>query len=563
MGATAAHRPDVVLVTVDTLRPDALGWVAGRNQTPVLDRLAATGAAFPAAVSPAPVTLPSHASMLTGLEPLRHGAVDNGRPLPAEIPVLAERLRRAGWRTAAFVSGAPLTRPFGLDRGFDVYDDRLPHRGIERRAADTAAAAVEWLGRQTQSPVFMWVHFFDPHDPYEAAGPPSASAREAYEAEVRAVDTALAPLLGLPRLADALVVMAADHGEGLGEHGEMTHGLFVYESTIAVPLVLRWPERIKPGRSSAPVRLVDITPTVLDLLALPALAKADGVSLRPWLDGFGGEPPAAVSISQRGFASYGWAPLAAVRKGRWKLIRGSRTTLHDVESSLGEGRDVAGSERRRAGELATILRERRTQAYTAAAPAPTDGEALAALAALGYLGTGGTGLAPIDGAGLADPRDRIEVWNQLSAGLSAAAGGEMQRALSLYDQVLATEPNNPFALSRSGWALAELGRLDAAIQRLHQAVRLRPTDHETHRVLATVLERAGRFGDAADAWETVVGRAPKDVDAWVQLARLALMADRRRESLTAMEQAVALAPERSDLRSLLEAVRGEARRDGP
>ncbi|MCA9540812.1 MAG: sulfatase-like hydrolase/transferase, partial [Myxococcales bacterium] len=218
--------PDVLLVTIDTLRPDALGWVAGRNRTPVLDRLADGGVAFSAAVAPAPVTLPSHASILSGLEPLRHGATDNGRPVGA-CPLLAERLSQAGWRTGAFVSGAPLARTFGLARGFGEYDEHFTVRGRERRASETVAAAQRWLAAQPAGPVFLWVHLYDPHDPYEAPGAIGSSTRDAYDAEVREVDRALAPLLADPRFAGDLVVMAADHGEGLGEFGEATHGLFV------------------------------------------------------------------------------------------------------------------------------------------------------------------------------------------------------------------------------------------------------------------------------------------------------------------------------------------------
>lgn len=561
--AAVAEQPDVVLITIDTLRSDALGWVAGKNATPTLDRLAGSGASFPGAVAPAPVTLPSHASILTGLVPPRHGATDNGIPLGSGPASLAERLGAAGWSTGAFISGLPLAKHFGLDRGFDRYDDQLPVRGRERRAPETVRAALSWL-EGVEQPAFLWLHLYDPHDPYEAPGtPPGASTREAYLAEVRAVDAALEPLLKAAQSRGALIVATADHGEGLGEHGEATHGLFVFESTIAVPLMVSWPGKVTAGRHDDPVRLVDITPTILDLLGLPALAEVDGISLRPWLEGRGGEPPGALSVSDRGWASYGWAPLAAVRKGAWKLIRGSRTTLHDLGKG-GEGIDRLRDNPKVARALAEELRRLRERAPVGTgAPSPIEKESLATLEALGYVGSGGTaGRAPVDGAGLADPRDRLEVWNELSAALLAGERGDTAGALERYESVLKREPDNGFALSRSGALLASLGRADEGIRRLARAVELRPQDGETKRVLAGVLERAGRMAAAADVWGKLAGELPRDLEAWIQLARTSMFAGRRDAARRALERAVALAPERGDLRELLAAVEREMARGG-
>ncbi|HEX5759627.1 MAG TPA: sulfatase, partial [Thermoanaerobaculia bacterium] len=231
--AGPVERPDVLLLTIDTLRPDALGWVAGRNATPHLDALARSGFRFPAAVAPAPLTLPAHASMLSGLVPRRHGVRDNGQVLGGGFPVLGEALRGAGYATAAFVSGFPLSRQFGIDRGFDHFDDRLTAgegAWLERPAADTVAAAAAWAER-ARSPWFLWVHLYEPHYPY---APPARlrgpGPRGAYDGEAALADEAVGTLVrrldargrrqGLPRL----TLFAADHGESLGEHGEGTHG---------------------------------------------------------------------------------------------------------------------------------------------------------------------------------------------------------------------------------------------------------------------------------------------------------------------------------------------------
>src|SRR6185503_4082285 len=252
----------VLLVTVDTLRPDALGWVAGRNATPVIDRIAAEGFRFAAAVAPVPLTHPSHSAILTGLWPHRLGLRDNGLVLPPGPKTLAEVLHGRGYATAAFVSGYPLDSAFGLDRGFDVYDDALtrasgPEGDLERPAAATAAAAAAWI-RSARGPWLAWVHFYDPHYPYE---PPAEDRRPGrrggYDGEVASVDRAigaLLPAVGDGQAGGVLTVFAGDHGESLGEHGEGTHGFFIYDSTVLVPLFVRFPGRVAPETSPAPAR---------------------------------------------------------------------------------------------------------------------------------------------------------------------------------------------------------------------------------------------------------------------------------------------------------------------
>jgi len=321
--------PNVLLITLDTLRPDALGWVAGRNQTPALDALAREGFRFPGAVAPVPLTLPSHSSLLTGLLPRHHGVRDNGQVLPAAVPTLAERLRQRGYATAGFVSGYPLRSLFGLDRGFDRYEDSLPlgaEGWRERPAPETTALALEWL-RTAREPWFLWVHYYDPHDPYT---PPRAfwkpGRRGTYDGEVAAVDHAIGSLrAGLgPAKGSLLTVMTADHGEALGEHGEATHGFFVYDSTLLVPLVFSFPGRVRPGESRSAARLVDVAPTILDLLGLPPLLDTDGVSLAPTLAGRSQDLPAAYLETRQPWIAYGWAPLKAIRFRNFKLIEAPR-----------------------------------------------------------------------------------------------------------------------------------------------------------------------------------------------------------------------------------------------
>jgi len=291
--------------------------------------MAAQGVRFPAAVSPAPITLPSHTSIMTGYFPRRHGVRDNGQVVPAAPPTLAEAVQKAGYATAAFVSGFPLASQFGLDRGFGHYDDgfvRGSGQLLERPAEETTTAALAWV-KAAREPWMLWVHYYDPHDPYD---PPAkfrrSGPRGAYDGEVTYVDGAIGRLranLPVAATASLLTVFAADHGESLGEHGENTHGYFIYDSTLLVPLVFHFPRRLAP-REGKEARLVDVAPTILDLLGLPSLPATDGVSLVPTLEGREQEVPAAYLETQRPWISYGWSPLSAVR----------RSSLHPSRSSM-------------------------------------------------------------------------------------------------------------------------------------------------------------------------------------------------------------------------------------
>ncbi len=413
------ERPNVLLITVDTLRPDALGWISGGNSTPTLDRLASEGRAFSGAVSPAPLTLPAHASILTGLLPRSHGVRDNGQVFASPAPTLAERFKAQGYSTAAFISGFPLARQFGLDRGFDLYDDTMTGSAggfVERRAADTSRAGAEWLGK-TRSPWFVWVHYYDPHDPYE---PPRSywkpGPRGAYDGEVSYTDHAIGLLLTAsggagPR--NVLTVVTADHGESLGEHSENTHGYFVYDSTMLVPLVFHWPGHLAPGRSDLPVRLVDIAPTVLDLAGVTGATLADGVSLLPTLIGKSQEIPPAYLETQLPYIYFGWAPLRALRTPEWKLVAAPRPELYRLSDDPGENNNRFDQERPVVNRLAEQLRGFEARPAAAAAKA-ADSESLARLRSLGYLAAGESEGASVP-AGLADPKDRIALRDLLTA----------------------------------------------------------------------------------------------------------------------------------------------------
>jgi arylsulfatase A-like enzyme/Flp pilus assembly protein TadD len=524
-GAAAASptapAPDVLLITVDTLRPDALGWVSGGDVTPQIDSLAREGFAFAGAVSTAPLTLPAHSSLFTGLVPPRHGVRDNGQLLGAAPPLLAEAFAAAGYATAAFVSGYPLSRPFGLARGFEHFDDALSEgegQWLERRAPDTVGAALEWLN-ETRRPWFVWVHFYDPHLPYDALGVenPSRDARVAYSSEVAVVDLAIGRLLA--GLGDGgngrrLTVFTADHGESLGEHGEASHGYFVYESTIAVPLVFHYPGILEPGGSDGAPSLVDVAPTILDLAGLAALPGVDGVSLRPTLEGRSQVLAPSYLESFQPWHSYGWSPLRGVRQGDWKWIAAPEPELYRLDEDPQESANLYSENVAQGRALHRALREFLDREPVASATVD-DPEVLARLRALGYLGAGSDPTEPP--AGLPDPKARLDLRQLLTEGQEHLDAGSPDAALARFDAVLAEEPGNRFALSRSGLALMQLGQIRAAVERLRAALELGPEQAETRALLAEALGRADDWPAAAGEWMEVVRRQPGAARNWSNL----------------------------------------------
>jgi len=556
--AAASPPPNLLLVTIDTLRPDALGWVAGRNTTPTLDRLAAEGSRFRAAVSPVPLTLPAHASILTGLLPRRHGVRDNGQVLGDGVPTLAEFLRARGYATAAFVSGFPLKRGFGLERGFDRYDDAMQHGEagwVERLAPETTAAALGWL-RTRRDPFFTWVHFYDPHDPYD---PPRAfwqpGPRGAYDGEVAFVDNALGELLaGIDPavLARTLVVLTADHGEGLGDHQEDTHGFFLYDSTVLVPLVLRLPGRLPARAFDHPARLVDVLPTVLALLDVKPPRGLDGESLLPLVDGKSQPARPAYIETQLPWIYFGWASLRAVRHEDWKLVIAPRPELYDLQRDPHEADNREASERPRARRLADVARmiERETAAPPAAA---VSDEQLAKLRALGYVGAGEQ--PSPEPPGRPDPKDRIAMRRDLLAAERLLRARRFSEAVAAFAKVLAVEPDNRFALLRTGVARLEAGDAAGATEPLARAVALDPRRAEARYALAAALAGAAKNLDALPHWLELVRLQPRRREAWTGLAHSLAAAGKRRESGEAQAELARLAAAAGDRDAAREALR--------
>jgi len=405
----------LLLITLDTARADRFSYAgASPVETPAVDSLAAEGTAFLQAVSPVPVTLPAHASILTGLLPPAHGVRNNGTYRLTESAVtLAERLTAGGYRTGAFVGASVLDSRYGLDQGFEVYDDDMPGKpGAEFEAQRGAEAvvgrALAWLDGVGEEPSFAWVHLFDPHMPYDPPEPERSRYPGApYDGEIAYADRMIGRLLDGYRdrglYGRTLVVFTADHGEALGEHGELTHGVFLFEPTVRVPMVMRAPGQSGGQRVVEQVRLIDLVPTVLDLLELGPAEGVDGRSLVPLLRGDDLEPVPAYLETRLPLENHGWFELRGLRTPETKLITGPTTELYDLASDPGETTDLAA---RRAGTVGQMLRDLEVRAATAQAGSEGAGERVEMdeatrrqLTALGYVSSGASTEPSADGLG--------------------------------------------------------------------------------------------------------------------------------------------------------------------
>lgn len=466
----------VLVISLDTTRRDRLGFHGGGSSTPRMDALARSGAVFESAFTPAPITLPAHATLFTGNYPPRHGVRDNAIfRLAPEATTLAELLAGAGWRTAGFVSAFVLDRAFGIAQGFEHYDDLFQSEigGVlgeeERDARATTDAVLRWFASRPPATSFLFVHYFDPHHPYAAPEPFASAAAHPYEAEIAFVDSELGRLLeglGADFLARALVILTADHGESLGEHGEATHGVFVYQSTMAVPLVIAGPG-IAPGqRIEGAVSLADVLPTVLELLGIPAPAEVEGRSLVPALRAERALEARPIYLeSWLGHYSFGWAPLTALVLEGKKYVRAPRPELYALAEDPRERSNLL----RASPELARQWAERsaplfeRFEAQLAPAPTPLSPEERARLAALGY--TSSEQRSPPGGR---DPKDGIHQLAILERAAKAQARGEHAVAAEIYEQYLAFDPTSRIGLERAGVALSNAGLCEAAVAHLER-----------------------------------------------------------------------------------------------
>ena len=587
-GARFAHA-NVVVITIDTLRRDHLAPYGAPFETVAASRLAREGVLFEHAVSQVPLTLPSHASLFTGLYPPHHAVRDNGGfVLGPEATTLAERLLAGGYQTAAFISSYILHSRWGLAQGHDTYDDSLDYAGLESRnladverpAGPVVDRALDWLRapRRRDRPFYLWVHLYDPHEPYAPPDDYRRRAPTAYAGEVIYADAQVGRLLdaldtlGLRR--NTAIVYLSDHGESLGDHGESTHGIFLYGATLDVPLILAPPTGAALGspalapagrRVRGVARLVDVTPTVLDLVGLPVPAGLDGTSLLPMVahEGAPGSTATGATAKPSGpvedlsealfgpvaYAEtyyprfhYSWSELLAVETERWKFIRAPRPELYDLLADPKERQEVSGRYPRVAATLSAHLEAMNLlKAGGEPTPGKIDPEALERLQALGYVGTGDSPGTPRKGP-RPDPKDKLPLLHELLQAQALRDAGRLEEAGQRLEQLARKDPDNPgvhLALSSVYFRLRDA---PAAVLAARRAVELNPESAVAVLDLAFAYQAAGRIQEAAAGFERVLVLDPENLKALVNLGEIHHARGEREKAFDYYERASAVAP---------------------
>ena len=553
-GGRAQAPPSVLLISIDTLRADRLGsYGYAAAATPILDRLAARGLRFEQAATVAPLTLPAHASLLSGTFPTFHGVRDNGSfYLGDELTTLAESLSARGYRTGGFVGAFVLDRRWGIAQGFDHYFDGFDLSrydmaagldAAQRPGSEVVDQTLAWLAegsaQDPERPFLAWMHLYDPHspytppDPYRTRFPPTMQG--AYDAEIAATDAQVGRLLdyleSVGRLDRTLVVVVADHGESLGEHGEQQHGFFVYDAAVRIPLIVAGPG--VPARVvSDQVRIVDVMPTILDLVGVETPPAVQGVSLMPLARG---EALDLLAFSETWYPRYhyGWSELSAVKDGRYKFIAAPRRELYDTASDPGETTDLAASNPRMADALERGLRDivaRTTTTAVPQQPRTVEPEVEERLRALGYVATTVTRAAMV-AKPRADPKDTVGLYNLLKLAATDSVAGNFDDGIAKVRKVLTVDPEVTEAHSMLGNMQVKAGRLDEAIAAYRRALAVDPEHEGAAWSLALAYRQAGKLDEARAGFERVFQLNPRGAKALYQLAELAML--RREFSLAA------------------------------
>ena len=543
-GTFSGKSSAVVLVTIDTLRADYVGVYGGGVATPNLDALAARGTTFLDAVAHSPLTLPSHSSILTGTYPTYHGVRDNGRfRLADEIDTLAELLKGAGYATGAFVGAFPVDSRFGLNQGFDVYDDRFVSSSsnvglAERRAEEVVAAATKWMRGIESGPYFVWVHVFDPHAPYAPPDRFGSQSDDLYGGEVAYTDHALGKRFSAIG-ENVLTIVTADHGEGLGKHGEDTHSLFIYDTTMKVPLIMKGPRVPSGGVVDKQVRSIDILPTVLELVGEGnACTACQGSSLLDLMQ-TGKETQFRASYGETYFPllNMGWSELRSIRKGGWKYIAAPKPELYDLTTDPGEIRNLAGSRTNElkglTAELAAVEKAT-TGPFADSSKGEPDAATVAVLRSLGYVSARQT---PDRSGALPDPKDKLPVWQKVHAGIGFMGKGEFAQAINHFESVLKDDDATSLVRTYLGDAYIQQGRYDEAAEQFGKVLSSDPGDSQATFLLGKSLFRLGKTKEAKETLEEAARLEPGSPEPLAELANLYLQQRSLPEAQEAFQRA--------------------------
>ncbi|HYR28903.1 MAG TPA: sulfatase-like hydrolase/transferase, partial [Thermoanaerobaculia bacterium] len=513
----AAPKPSILLVTLDTTRFDAMGGAA----TPSFNALAERGTRFTSAYATVPQTLPSHASMMTGLYPAGHGVHENGRFLGAAHPLLAEKLKAAGYGTAAFVSAFAVAKRFGLGRGFDVYDEDFGAGLSERDAKATTDRAVAHLESAPGKPLFAWVHYYDPHYPYTPPAP-----HRGYAGEVAFMDEQLGRLVqAFTQRAPGphAIVVVADHGEGLGEHGEDQHGNLLYQSTMHVPMVITGPG-ITPGTNATPVSTRRVFHTIMRWAGLPVTDDPE---------------PVIVGEAMKPFLDYGWQPQVMAVEGNRKTILAGRTEVYDLAADPKETRDLAAQGDISRAVRATLRDYPLPSAQAEATNENLDEEGRRKLASLGYVAST---VKPVVRADAPRPADMVELFPILDRAAALFVAGDYAEAIPLLARILEADPTNLDAALRLATAHSSLGHEAEALAAFKRAETIAPDNADVRTYLALHLARGDEWERAVPMLERILGETPNKVPA---LEAMALIRERQRRP----EEALALRKQLHALRA--------------
>lgn len=553
--------PNVLLISVDTLRADYLGAYGARVATPSIDHLAQKGTLFDIAVSHVPITLPSHASLFTGTYPIAHGVRDNGAfRLAEENQTLAEAFEAAGYRSAAFVGSFALDSRFGLGQGFELYNDYYGDTGgfndfsiSERVADDVLEPALAWLSELGDSSWFAFVHLYDPHAPYVApVAFRQAYPDDAYAAEVAYADDALGRFLDALRdrhlLENTLILFTSDHGEGLGEHGEKTHGMFAYDSTLRVPLIFVW-EGVLPEarRVLSRVRLIDVAPTVLELAGLDAVEGHQGKSLLPlMLEPSRGKDRESYFEALSFNLNRGWAPLTGFYQEQYKYIELPIPEVYDLEADPKELENLHEESLRQARQMATgladLVERYSTETSRAIQTAELDEETVARLRSLGYAVTPSEQSKPTKYTPDDDPKNLTHLSDMLDAGVAAHQSRRYEEAEKIFQSILEERPTFSAAYTNLAHVLEQTGRVKEAIGVLEQAIERGVQNRTLLGRLGAYLQEAGRLEESVALLEAVVEEHPTYTEAYNYLGVSYSQMGRVDEAVATLEKVIELDP---------------------
>lgn len=559
---------NVILVTIDTLRADHLGaYGYGLAQTPNIDRMAQEGVQFMQATAVTPLTLPSHSSIMTGDYPTEHGVRDNGGfYLDDKWQTLAETMRSGGFATGGFISAFVLDRRWGIAQGFDEYFDHfelskfkaISMDSVQRRGDETLDHALKWIDRKKNGRFFAWIHFYDPHTPYD---PPEPFRTEfggrpygLYDGEIAFTDALIGRLNDFLRVnnldSTTMIVLTADHGESLGEHEESGHGFFIYDATTHVPLIIRLPGAA-PRKVAEQVRSVDLYPTICDAVGLKPPAM-EGVSLLPVVRGGAlGRPLEAYSESYFARFHYGWSELKSLRTVSYKFIQAPRPEFYRVAEDARESDNLYEAEKKKAEPYGDEIRKISSKEAKSAAPRPVDEDSLEKLQALGYIGSFTTTAPLAEGESLPDPKDKIRLYNRIKIAQGDSAEGKTQDAMAALKQVLAEDPGILEAYLTMGNLYLKQNEPSQARDSFQAVLKLSPDSAAGLFGMAFAYEKEQNWDAARTGFQRVLALDPRDSKALFHLGDIALAEKKYDEALVFLQKAVEKDPEQAISRNRL------------